>query len=60
MQDYRSRTEHGPLRAKCGDTHIETIEKKYGIDLEVRGDMHWATYKKLTGVESLNNLITGQ
>lgn len=60
MRGYRSRTERGPLREKRSDTHIETIEKIYGIDLGVRGDMTWKSYKERTGVQSLNDLITGK
>ncbi len=60
MRGYRSRNENGPLRAKRGDTLIGTIESRYGIDLGVRKDMRWDTYKQLTGVESINDLITGK
>lgn len=60
MVGCRSRNENGPLRAKRGDTHVETIENIYGIDLGVRGDMHLETLLKLKGVDSLNDLITGQ
>jgi hypothetical protein len=60
MRGNRSRTARGPLREKRGDTQIKTIEKQYGIDLGVRGDMRWDTYKERTGVKSLNDLITGK
>lgn len=60
MQGYRSRTQKGPLREKRGDTHIETIEKKYGINLHVRGDMHLDTYLEEHKIKSLNDLINGQ
>lgn len=60
MRGIRSRTENGPLRVKRGDTHIATIELQYNIDLGVRGDMHWETFKRLSGVKSLNDLITGR
>lgn len=60
MRGDRSRTRRGPLREKRGDTRIETIEKQYGVDLRVRGDMRWDTYKERTGVRSLNDLINGQ
>ena len=60
MRGIRSRNESGPLRAKRGDTQIRTIEKEYGIDLGVRGDMRLDTYKKRTGIESVNDLITGK
>ena len=59
MRGERSRNESGPLRAKRGDTEVGTIESQYGIDLGVRSDMRWDTYKKLSGVESINDLING-
>lgn len=58
MRGYRSRNDSGPLRAKRGDTKIDTIEHRYGIDLKVRSDMRWDTYKEQTGVKSINDLIT--
>lgn len=60
MRGYRSRNEHGPLRAKRGDTQIGSIEKKYNIDLGVRSDMRLDTYLDKKGVKSLNDLITGK
>lgn len=60
MRGYRSRNESGPLRTKRGDTLVGTIEYQYNIDLDVRGDMRWDTYKKKTGVKSVNDLITGK
>lgn len=60
MRGYRSRNEHGPLRAKRGDTQIGSIEKKYSIDLGVRSDMRLDTYLDKKGVKSLNDLITGK
>jgi hypothetical protein len=58
MRGCRSRNPSGPLRAKRGDTHVGTIEDQYGIDLGVRTDMRWDTYKEQTGVKSINDLIT--
>lgn len=60
MRGCRSRNESGPLRAKRGDTLIDTIEGLYNVDLGVRGDMHWDTFKRVTGVKSINDLITGK
>ena len=60
MRGYRSRNESGPLRAKRGDTLVETIEDQYDVDLGVRRDMRWDTYKEETGVKSINDLITGK
>jgi hypothetical protein len=60
MKGYRPRNEDGHLREKRGDTHIETIERKYHKDFGVRGDMHLETYLEKAGKDSLNDLITGK
>ncbi len=57
MRGDRSRTEHGPLRAKRGDTHVGTIEKQYDVDFGVRSDMRLDTLLKQTGFKSLNDLM---
>ena len=61
MKGYRSRNIDGELRHKRIDTHISTIEKQYGINLDkTRADMHLDTYLKKHGLKSLNDLITGK
>ncbi|MFA6386753.1 MAG: hypothetical protein WCW04_03225 [Candidatus Paceibacterota bacterium] len=60
MKGYRTRNDDGQLRDKRDDTHIETIENKYHIDLGVRGDTHLGTYLKENGIKSLNDLINNQ
>ena len=60
MRGSRSRNQNGLLREKRGDTHVETIEKKYGADLGARGDMHLETLLKERGYKSLNDLIHGE
>jgi hypothetical protein len=57
MRGYRSRNEDGELRQKRGDTHVGTIEKKYGHDFDVRSDTHLNTLLEREGVASLNDLI---
>lgn len=59
MRGQRSRNENGQLREKRDDTHISTIEKQYGIDLNVRGDMHLGTYLNQNNISSLNDLVRG-
>jgi hypothetical protein len=59
MRGDRSRTKSGPLRKKRGDTKVETIEKEYDRDFDVRGDMHLDTLLKREGADSLNDLIHG-
>ncbi len=58
--DTDPRNVRGPLREKRGDTHIETIEKQYGIDLNVRDNMHLDTFLKLHKIKSLNDLISNR
>jgi hypothetical protein len=57
MRGERSRTKRGALREKRGDTRVDTIEKKYGIDLRMRGDAHLETALKRYNVNSLHDLI---
>jgi hypothetical protein len=60
MRGYRPRNKSGLLRDKRDDTHVGTIEKKYGVDLGARSDMHLGNYLKSHGIKSLNDLITGK
>jgi hypothetical protein len=61
MRGIRSRNDgDGRLREKRGDTHVGTIERRYGIDLGVRSDMHLDRLLEQRGVKSLNDLIHGQ
>lgn len=57
MRGERSRTKSGPLREKRGDTRVDTIEKKYDVDLGMRGDAHLDTALERHGVKSLHDLI---
>jgi hypothetical protein len=57
MRGNRSRTKKGPLRQKREDTRVDTIEKKYDIDLNMRGDAHLGTALERYGVESLHELV---
>jgi len=60
MKGCRSRNKNGELRDKRDDTHMSTIEKQYGRDFGVRGDMHLGTFLKKHNIKSLNDLITGR
>lgn len=59
MKGQRSRNDDGKLRQKRGDTYVSTIEKQYGVDFGVRGDMHLDTLLEEKKVDSLNDLIRG-
>jgi len=60
MKGYRSRNKDGQLRDKRDDTYVSTIEKKYGVDLDARDDMHLGNFLKQHHIKSLNDLITGR
>ena len=60
MKGIRSRNQDGQLRDKRDDTHIGTIEDKYGVDLGVRSDMHLGNFLKQERIKSLNDLITSR
>jgi hypothetical protein len=58
MAGCRSRnTGNHRLRAKREDTHVETVEKLYGIDLGMRSDAHLGSALKRYNVPSLNKLL---
>lgn len=57
MRGPRARNAAGPLREKRGDTKVSTIEKQYGVDFGVRGDMHLDTLLDQKGAKSLSELI---
>ncbi len=57
MRGYRSRNENGQLRNTRDDKHVETLEKQYGRDFHVRGDMHVKTLLEKLDFESVNDLM---
>lgn len=58
MKGCRSRNEgDGKLRAKRGDTHVGTIESRYGVDLGMRSDARLDTALDRYGVDSLSQLL---
>ena len=57
MPGHAARTEQGRLRKIRGDTKIETIEKRYDVDLGVRSDMRWDTFKQEKQVESIKKAL---
>jgi hypothetical protein len=57
MTGQRSRNDDGQLRQKRGDTHAQTIEEQYGVNLGVRGDKHLGNILKDERVESLDQLL---
>lgn len=48
---------NGQLRAKRDDTHVGTVEAKYGVDLGMRSDAHLSTALDRFGVDSLSQLL---
>ena len=57
MRGYRTRNDDGQLCDTRDDTHIGTIEKRYGLDLGVRSDMQLGTYLEEHNIASLNDLV---
>jgi len=57
MSSKRSRTSKGTYRLIRSDTKIETIEKKYGVDLGVRSDMKLSNYLQKKGYPSLSKML---
>lgn len=57
MRGYRSRNETGRLRATRGDKHVGALEEQYGVDFDVRSDMHVETLLERMGVASVDELL---
>lgn len=60
MRGQRSRNGDGRLRRKRDDTHVGTIERRYGVELGGRADKHLGTLLKERGAASLNDLLHGK
>lgn len=57
MANVRAKAQNGRIVAKRSDTKISTIEKQYGVDLGVRGDMKLGTYLREKGYPSLSRMF---
>lgn len=57
MRGHRSRNETGELRQKRGDTHVGSIEQRYGREFNARSDMRLDTLLKRENAESLSDLL---
>jgi len=57
MKKVRTKAKDGKFIAKRYDTKIKTIEKQYGVDLGVRGDMKLGNYLKRKGYPSLSKML---
>ena len=57
MNKNREKTQKGRFATKRFDTKISTIEKKYNVDLGVRGDMKLGKYLKEKGYPSLSKML---
>jgi len=53
----RERTRGGRYQMKREDTLVKTIEKKYGVDLNVRSDAQLHTVLRKHGAASLSQLL---
>ena len=57
MNTERTKNKDGQFAAKRFDTKVSTIEKQYGVDLGVRGDMKLGNYLKEKGCPSLSRML---
>ena len=57
MSTGRTKNSNGQFASKRFDTKISTIEKQYGVDLGVRGDMKLGNYLKEKGYPSLSKML---
>lgn len=58
MKKVRTRnTQTGQFVAKRFDTKISTIEEKYGVKLDVRGDTKLGNYLRDKGYPSLSKML---
>lgn len=53
----RDRNKDGQYRQKRGDTHIGSIEEKYGVDFGRRSDMHLETLRRENDGKSLTQIL---
>lgn len=53
----RSRDKNGEFRKKRGDTHVGNIEQQYGVDFDVRSDMHLKTLRERNDGKSLTQIL---
>lgn len=57
MSANRTKNNSGQFTAKRFDTKISTIEKQYGVDLGVNGNMKLGNYLKEKGYPSLSKML---
>jgi len=57
--DGRHRDQDGQIRAKNGNTRVDTLRETYGDNFApgARGDMHLDTLLNRTGAPSLSKLV---
>lgn len=57
MSTSRTKNSNGQFATKRFDTKISTIEKKYGLELGVNGNMKLGNYLKVKGYPSLSKML---
>ncbi len=57
MTDLRAKNSKGQFVSKRFDTKIGTIEKQYGVKLDVRADTKLGNYLKSKGYTSLSKML---
>lgn len=53
----RARTTKGTYRQIRSDTRVDTIEKRYGVDLGARSDKQIGNYLREKGYPSLSRML---
>lgn len=57
MPGHAARNQGGQLRRIRSDTHMETLEERYGVDFGVRDDMEWGTFREQANVNSVREAL---
>lgn len=57
MPGHAARTESGRLRRIREDTHVGTLEERYGVDFGVRSDMEWGALKEKLDVDDVKEAL---
>lgn len=57
MPGHRHRAKDGTVKAKRGDTHLGTLEDKYGEISRMPDDVHLSELRKKSGRKGLNKVI---
>ena len=57
LPGHAARTQQGRLRKIREDTQMGTLEQRYHVDLGVRSDMEWGTFKEKFDINSVKDAL---